>query len=139
MRTYDLRHVVTFEDTNVVGNVHFVRYLSWQGRCRELFLRDRAPEVLAAVRDGLALVTLRCACEYAAELELGDEVEVRMSLGRLTRSTVDLDFAYVRVSGEAPAVIARGSQSVACMRRTDGGMVPEPLPEPLRAALADYS
>ena len=52
MRAYEYRHVVGFEETNLVGNVYFARFVSWQGRCRELFLRDHA---LAAVSDGMAL------------------------------------------------------------------------------------
>jgi hypothetical protein len=45
-RSYCYRHTVSFEETNVVGNVYFTRHLSWQGRCRELFFRDYAPEIL---------------------------------------------------------------------------------------------
>ena len=44
MRAYEYRHVVGFEETNVVGNVYFSRYVSWQGRCRELFLREGIPQ-----------------------------------------------------------------------------------------------
>ena len=45
MRYYEYRHVVTFRETNLVGNVYYTNHLEWQGRCRELFLRDHAPEV----------------------------------------------------------------------------------------------
>ena len=38
MRAFEYRHVVSFEETNLVGNVYFANHLSWQGRCRELFL-----------------------------------------------------------------------------------------------------
>ena len=33
-RTFDMDHVVTFEETNLVGNVYYTNYFSWQGRCR---------------------------------------------------------------------------------------------------------
>src|SRR4029079_452128 len=52
-KAYEYRHVVTFEDTNLLGNVYYVNYLSWQGRCRELFLRDHAPSILAQLREDL--------------------------------------------------------------------------------------
>ena len=47
MRAYEYRHVVGFEETNLVGNVYFTEHLRWQGRCREMFLKEHAPEVLA--------------------------------------------------------------------------------------------
>ena len=66
---WDLEHVVTFEETNLVGNVYFVNHVRWQGHCRELFLRQRAPGVLAQLAEGLALVTTSCSCQYFAELK----------------------------------------------------------------------
>ncbi len=51
---YEYRHLVGFEETNLVGNVYYVNYLRWQGRCREMFLRDRAPDVLADIRADLS-------------------------------------------------------------------------------------
>ena len=55
------RHRVTFDETNLVGNVYFAHFLHWQGHCREHFLADHAPGVLGALADGLALVTVNCA------------------------------------------------------------------------------
>ena len=74
--TFDYEHVVTFDETNVVGNVYFVHHLRWQGHCRELFLRERAPGVLAQLEDGLVLVTTRCSCEYFGELVARGEQQV---------------------------------------------------------------
>src|SRR4029079_11569069 len=89
---FELRHVVSFEDTNLVGNVYFARHLSWQGRCREMFLAEHAPDVIDALRGGLALVTLRCGCEYYAELSVLDEVAVRMRLASLVQNRIGLRF-----------------------------------------------
>ena len=43
---YEYPHTVGFEETNLVGNVYYVNYLRWQGRCREMFLKQHAPDVL---------------------------------------------------------------------------------------------
>ncbi len=43
MRAFEYHHVVGFEETNLVGNVYYANYIRWQGRCREFFLRERAP------------------------------------------------------------------------------------------------
>ncbi|PTA47750.1 hypothetical protein [Micromonospora sp. RP3T] len=58
MEKYDeYRHTVGFDETNMVGNVHHVNHLRWQGRCREIFLRRRGPNtrtVPARVPEALA-------------------------------------------------------------------------------------
>ncbi len=59
MRAYEYRHIVGFEETNLVGNVYYVNHVRWQGRCREMFLRDHVPELLEELSDGLLLVTLK--------------------------------------------------------------------------------
>ena len=49
MRAFEYRHVVGFEETNLVGNVYYANHVRWQGRVRELFLRGRAPAWRGAV------------------------------------------------------------------------------------------
>jgi len=139
MGAYEYRHVVGFEETNLVGNVYFVNHLSWQGRCRELFLRDHAPEVLTELAQGLCLITTRCSCEYLAELSAFDEVVVRMSLGELIQNRVLLKFEYWRSKGGGEELVARGEQQVACMRRSGKYTVAAPLPEQLRQTLLRYA
>jgi enediyne core biosynthesis thioesterase len=132
MKTYEYSHTVSFEETNLVGNVYYVNHLRWQGRCREMFLRDHAPSVLDELQQGLALVTVHCSCDYFEELRPFDEVLIRMTLVAASRSRLTMDFDYLR-KGD---LIARGSQQIACMRRTDEGMTPWPLPSELCDALA---
>jgi enediyne biosynthesis thioesterase len=134
MRAYEYRHTVGLEETNVVGNVYFAHYVSWQGRCRELFLRDHAPAVLDELRHDLRLVTTRVSCDYFAELVALDEVVVQMTLLGVTQNRVAMGFDYMR-GGE---LVARGEQEVACLRAVDGTHVAAPVPAPLRAALVPY-
>lgn len=135
MRTYEYRHLVGFEETNLVGNVYYVNHLRWQGRCREMFLREHAPEILEELARDLALATVRCSCDYLAELEAFDEIVLRMRLGGIVQNRITLLFEYWR--GEE--LIARGEQVVACMRREGKRAVPTPIPAPLREALKPYS
>ena len=138
MRFYEYRHVVSFEETNLVGNVYYVNHLRWQGRCREFFLRDHAPEVLAELAADLCLVTIRCSCEYHAELAAFDEVAVRMRLGSLIQNRISFTFEYFRLANAREELIARGEQQVACMRREGTRLVPTPVPAPLAQALSLY-
>src|SRR5262249_29960239 len=132
------RHVVGFEETNLIGNVYYVNHLRWQGRCREMFLREHAPEVLEQIARGLSLATVRCACDYLAELAAFDEVIVRMRLGALTQSRLTLHFEYWRRTGEGEELVAHGEQQIACMRRDGERLVPAPVPDALREALRPF-
>lgn len=139
MRAYEYRHIVGFEETNVAGNVYYVNYLRWQGRCRELFLREHVPGVLTELEKGLVLVTTRCSCEYLRELSAFDEIIIRMRLEALTQSRVSMVFEYWRQSNGDEQIIARGEQQIACMRREGERLVATVVPDTLRAALQQYS
>ena len=139
MKAYEHRHVVGFEETNLVGNVYYVNHLRWQGRCREMFLRDHTPEILAELSRDLALATVRCSCDYLAELEAFDEIVVRMRLGGIVQNRITLLFEYWRRNGEGEELVARGEQVVACMRREGKRAVPTAIPGPLREALKPYA
>jgi enediyne biosynthesis thioesterase len=138
-RAYEYRHLVGFEETNLVGNVYYVNHLRWQGRCREMFLRDHAPEVLHDLANGLALATVRCSCDYLAELEAFDAILLRMRLGEVAQNRLTLLFEYWRQSATGEELVARGEQQIACMRREAGRTVPTPIPPALREALRPYS
>jgi enediyne biosynthesis thioesterase len=134
-RAYRYRHRVSFEETNLMGNVYFARFISWQGRCRELFLLDHAPGVLAELDGALRIVTLSTRCEYFAEVRALDKIEVGMSLTYQRQNRIGLAFEYRRLSASAETSVARGMQEIGCMRHTPGGLVPCPVPGELAAAL----
>ncbi|SCL34402.1 enediyne biosynthesis thioesterase [Micromonospora nigra] len=137
---FEYRHTVGFEETNIVGNVYYVNYLRWQGRCREMFLKDRAPEVLADLQADLKLFTLRVDCEFFAEITAFDELAIRMRLLELAQTQVEFGFDYVRLAPDGgELLVARGMQRVACMRGPNTRTVPTRVPEALTRALAPYA
>ena len=136
---FEYRHTVGFEETNLVGNVYYVNYLRWQGRCRELFLQQKAPAVLAEVQDDLKLFTLKVDCEFFAEITAFDELSIRMRLSELGQTQLEFTFDYVKVTGGAEVLIARGRQRIACMRGPNTNTVPSLIPEALAHALEPYA
>ncbi|MCF6474901.1 acyl-CoA thioesterase [Nonomuraea sp. MG754425] len=137
---YEYLHTVGFEETNLVGNVYYVNYLRWQGRCREMFLKERAQDVLADLQEDLKLFTLKVDCEFFAEITAFDELSIRMRLIELSQTQVEFGFDYVRVTPGAPeALVARGRQRVACMRGPNTRTAPARVPEALVRALEPYS
>jgi len=139
MSYYEYRHRVGLEETNVAGNVYFSHYLRWQGRCREMFLQQYAPEVISDLASGLVLATTRVACSYYRELQPLDEVVIRMSAVAMTPSRLTMAFQYLRPGVEGDEeLVAEGEQEVACMRRRGDRTEPAPLPQALRDAVEVY-
>jgi enediyne biosynthesis thioesterase len=139
MSYYEYRHRVGFEETNVVGNVYFTHYLRWQGRCREMFLHQHAPELMPELGRGLVLATTRVACSYYRELAPLDEVAVRMGAAAMTLSRLTITFQYFRLGpGGEEELVAEGEQEVACMHRANDRMEPAALPQALRDAVELY-
>jgi enediyne biosynthesis thioesterase len=136
---YEIRHTVGFEETNLVGNVYYVNYLRWQGRCREMFLREKAPGVLAELQGDLKLFTLKVECEFFAEITAFDELSIRMRLEELTQTQIQFSFAYVQLHEGQERVVATGRQRVACMRGPNSDTRPARVPDELREALAPYA
>lgn len=131
--------MVSFEETNLVGNVYYVNHLRWQGRCREMFLYDHGIDVLKEFAGGLAIVTVRVACDYLSELVAFDRLIIRMKLGGIAQNRISLLFEYYKEFGGGEELIAKGEQQVACMRRVGEGLEPTPIPEKLREALRQYA
>lgn len=138
MRSFDYRHVVGFEETNLVGNVYYVNHLRWQGRAREMFLRQYAPEILAEFDHGLALVTLQCSCQYLGELKAFDQVIIRMFLRAIAQNRIAMRFEYWR-EGVKDELVGRGEQEIACMRRHGEQLLPASIPAQLREVLAEFA
>lgn len=128
------KHVVSFHETNLVGNVYFAHFAMWQGSCREMFLKTHAPDILDRLASDLKLVTVSVAIDYAVELFAFDEIEVHMRLDALSGHRIDMGFDY-RVIREGVALsAAHGRQQVACLIHDR----PAPVPRTLEAALRRY-
>jgi len=139
MRAYELRHIVGLEETNLVGNVYYANHVRWQGRCREMFLRDHAPAILDGLNNGSALLTMSVSCEYLAELSAFDELIIRMRLGGLKQNQIKLLFEYWKCTSNGEVLVARGEQLVACMHRIDNQLQAAPIPKALEEALRPYA
>lgn len=132
---YEYRHIVGFEETNLVGNVYYANFVRWQGRCREMFLKDHAPDVLSLLNQGLALVTLHVSCDYLGELHAFDEVFLQMSLAEMVQNRITMHFDYRKADG---TLCARGTQQIACMQRSSSQLIAAEIPSSLQKALQAY-
>lgn len=139
MKEYEYKHTVSFEETNLVGNVYYAHFVSWQGRCREMFLREYVPDILEMFKNGFALITTKVSCEFINELSAFDEIVIRMRLGGFKQNRIAMFFEYWRLGKNEEEIVARGEQEIACMQREKGGIVPVTVPENFRNALRSYA
>lgn len=137
-RAYEYAHIVSLEDTNMTGNVYFTKHISWQGRCREMFLNEHAPGVLKSLAGDLAFITTYCSCSYFAELFPFDTILIRMKLGDTSQGRLTLLFEYYRRIDDDEELVARGKQEIVCMLRAANSLEPTAVPEELLSALEPY-
>lgn len=137
-------HIVTFEETNLVGNVYYTNYVRWQGTCRELFLIEHAPEILSDLAtQRLLLHTSSVSCEFLSDrgLSAGERVRIQMRLKELRGGRLTLQFEYYRLPVDGAAeLVARGEQALCSKHRAaNGSVVACVLPAPLLRALLPFS
>jgi enediyne biosynthesis thioesterase len=140
MPAYEYRHLVTFQETSLIGNAYFSHFLLWQGHCREHFLRDHAPcSVQRIVQRELAFFTRRCSCEYIGEWGFSalDEVLLRMTLDRFRGGRMTLAFEYL--DEHTRKLMARGFQEVHCKVLIGNEFVAAPFPSELVEALVHFA
>jgi len=133
---YEYHLIVTYEETNALGNVYYVNYLRWQGKVREMFLFEHAPDVLKELGRDFLMVTKSVECDYDQELRAFDRIVIRMRLARRGETFLRLLFDYFRVSETGEERIARGAQELASLDIQ--GQRPRPLPIALVEALKPF-
>jgi enediyne biosynthesis thioesterase len=62
-----------------------------------------------------------------------------MTLERIAANRIVMSFDYLRDQAAGQDLLARGRQTVACMRRRGEELEPVAVPEELRQALARYA
>lgn len=107
---FEYRIQVGFEETNVVGNVYFSNYFVWQGKCREAFLAKYAPKVLQDFAEGHGMITKESSCVFHNESYAFDKLLIRMSLDKINRTSITMNFDYYREDNEL-VLLATGRQS----------------------------
>ena len=146
MRSYLYEHLVSFEETNSLGNVYFSNFLKWQGICRERFVKQYAPELITQFSAGLKIATLSCSCTYYWELYAFDTVSVEMFLDDSKTAGIAsepdllrLRFRYWRSKDEDRILAAEGEQTIAFMYfRPPDTWERGHLPEVLKTALIPF-
>lgn len=106
---------ITFQDTNVVGNVYFLTFFRWQAECRDYWLRSVQPELWQRVRSGeqqLLVTHWETRFEDAFGATIGDRVEVTTTTSEGIDEFIAATTEVLKQSDRGPTRIASGRMAI---------------------------
>ncbi len=111
MKKYYNYHItVTFQDTNVFGNVYFSKYFEWQGKVREQLLFENYPEIINDLKSGNGFATEYAHVDFKQEAFVFDVIEIKTTVSDLSRTRIEFTFDYYNKSNNL--LLAQGRQAV---------------------------
>jgi acyl-CoA thioester hydrolase len=93
---YRHRLSVRFRDCDAMGHVNHAVYFTYLEQCRLTFWR----EVTGAAHPHARVIIARAECDYRAPAHFGDEVEVRLTVGEVGRSSFTLRYEIVEAGSD---------------------------------------
>ena len=109
---------VTFQDTNVVGNVYFLTFFRWQAECCDEWLRSNRPDLWQRVRSGdqqLLVSHWETRFEDSFGATIGDHVEVAISVSEDIDDTITATTEVFKQGEAGPIRIASGKMAFTTM------------------------
>ena len=130
---YEYHHLVTFDDTNSVGNVYFARFFQWMGSCREVITAEHYPELVTDIKRGFGFATEFAHIDYAQECFLFDKILIKMKVTDLSRTRIEFTFDFVNIKEQS--VVATGKQAVIWVNPQHR---PSIMPDKLYDSIVEY-
>lgn len=127
--TYGIADRVRFGELDALNHVNHTAYLRWFESFRLPYLADR--EVTRYGPGDARLVLRQAACDYLAEMKLGEDYVVTGRIDGLRTSSFTMAYACHRLRDGT--VTATGSAVVVLLDPGGGGKVP--IPDRARAAI----
>lgn len=138
MREATYRRRIEFADTDMAGIVHFARFFVFMETAEHRFREELGFPVTGDGAGGasdppvLGWPRVAASCDYRRPARFGDELEVRVCVAEIGRSSLTFSFTFRR----GTEVVAEGRLTSVCCR-----LAPEvravSIPEDLLARLAD--
>ena len=76
---------------------------------------------------------------FFSELKAFDEVLVTMQLVSVTQNRIKMSFNYIKKTGDALKIVAKGNHEVGCFLRDGAGLATVSVPDILQEALTAYA
>ena len=92
---YRHRLSVRFRDCDAMGHANHAVYFTYFEQCRLTFWKEQTGAASPYGR----VILARAECDYRAPAHFGDELEVRLTVGDIGRSSFALGYEIVHVTG----------------------------------------
>lgn len=123
-KEFSIERTVYFGDTNVEGNVYFVRFFEWQGIAREEFYLRIMPDAVGFLKSGTRIITVEAKIQFKSQFVLFDRVTIEVTVKAIRTANIELLFLYRKKgTGELAAI---GTQRLA-FTNEEGFIIPVPL------------
>jgi acyl-CoA thioester hydrolase len=124
---YRHRLSVRFRDCDAMGHVNHAVYFTYFEQCRLTFWR----ELTGTPSPHTRVIIARAECDYRAPAHFGDELEVRLFVGEIGRSSFTLAYEIAKTANEQ--IVAAGKTVMVSYDYTAGTSIE--LPAESRALL----
>ncbi|MDD5276970.1 MAG: SDR family NAD(P)-dependent oxidoreductase [Methylovulum sp.] len=114
----------SLEDSNLVGNVYYANYFSWQSRVMNSYLYSVAPELVKIGHHAGEPLCIKSRLDYLRDAMPFDRVLVEMALKKLWDEGLLLSFSYYRVlSDDSTQKLAVGEQEIVWSKQNERGEI----------------
>jgi acyl-CoA thioester hydrolase len=124
---YRHRLSVRFRDCDAMGHVNHAVYFTYLEQCRLMYWR----ELTGTSSPHTRVIIARAECDYRSPAHFGDELEVRLDIDEIGRSSFTLVYAIVKAGGDQ--LVASGKTVMVSYDYEKGA--PVPLPDTTRDLL----
>lgn len=115
-------YATTLEESNLVGNVYYANYFIWQGRIRDTWLYEFAPEYLSGDASSGELRCINSRLDYLRDAMPFDKVQVTASVVELYEDRINFKFEYYRLlNGGGKEKLAVGKHEAVWVSRSNSG------------------
>lgn len=122
--TFSIPVRVYYEDTDAGGVVYYANYLRFFERCRTEWMRSAGyGQAELADTAGIGFVARRASCTYQRPARLDDQLEISLSVEKLTRVRV----VFRQSARRGDEELVTGEVEIACVKLAT--MTPAPIPD----------
>jgi acyl-CoA thioester hydrolase len=118
---YRHRLSVRFRDCDAMGHVNHAVYFTYLEQCRLTFWRELTGQGAPNTR----VIVARAECDYRAPAFFGDELEVRVWVGEIGRSSFGLEYEIVHAGSSR--LVATGKTVMVSYDYAAGKSMPLPV------------
>ena len=121
---------VEWHHTDMAGIIHFSTFFYFMEAAEHAFFRSLGFSINTTTPERLGWPRVHVECDFRYPLRFEDSVEVRLLVKEKRTRTLTYAFVFRKLNGGAAREVARGSITVACVKRNAAGeLAAVPIPE----------